>query len=270
MLWALQKEAIKKGSFATETGNKSGLMRNVILGVVGFALFVVLGLATHKTYKKFIPRQATEIHHGTPRRPEREEDYYSDDGSAYSQDFVTSFSKGTNSGDDQSYQYSLEDGIVSPKSNKTNKSKSSLIKSLSPRKVFRLSRKVPEQSQADLAAYLAECDDEHGTDAFNGVDQVAKTVCSFMDMPPKRVRRDVYAPAGKLGIIVDTSSDGPIVHSLNADSPLVGKVFIGDYIVAVDDEDTSDWSAHYVTKLVARKSGSVRKLTLLSIENRIE
>ena len=98
------------------------------------------------------------------------------------------------------------------------------------------------------------------------VDQVAKTVSSFMDVPPKRVRRDVYAPAGKLGIIVDTSNDGPIVHSVNADSPLVGQVFIGDYIVAVDDEDTSDWSAHFVTKLVADKIGSVRKLTLLSIE----
>jgi len=254
MLWALQKEAIKKGSFATETGDKSGLMRNVILGVVGFALFVVLGLATHKTYKKFImnflyktykkfiSRLATGNRHCWPRRREREDDYYSDDGSAYSQDF-----EGTNSVDlSQSYQYSLEDGIVSPKSNTTNKLRSSLIKSLLPRKVHQPSRKVPEQSQAE------------------------PSVCSFMDMPPKRVRRDVYAPAGKLGIIVDTSSDGPIVHSLNADSPLVGKVFIGDYIVAVDDEDTSDWSAHYVTKLVARKSGSVRKLTLLSIENRIE
>ena len=60
------------------------------------------------------------------------------------------------------------------------------------------------------------------------------------------------------------STEGPVVHGLKDDSPLVGKVFMGDLIVAVDDEDTSDWSAHYLTKLVARKSDSVRKLTLCS------
>ena len=76
--------------------------------------------------------------------------------------------------------------------------------------------------------------------------------------------REVFAPAGKLGIIVDSSKDGPIIHSINGDSPLVGQVFPGDYITAIDGEDTSNWSAYNVTKLVALKSGSIRKLTLLS------
>ena len=76
--------------------------------------------------------------------------------------------------------------------------------------------------------------------------------------------RDVFAPAGKLGIIVDSSKDGPIIHSINDDSPLVGEVFPGDYIIAIDGEDTSNWSAYNVTKLVALKSGSIRKLTLRS------
>ncbi len=96
------------------------------------------------------------------------------------------------------------------------------------------------------------------------VDQISKSLATFIDQQPKRVKREVFAPAGKLGIIVDSSSDGPKIHSINSESPLVGKVFAGDYIVAVDGEDTSDWSAHNVTKLVARKSGSIRKLTLLS------
>ncbi len=96
------------------------------------------------------------------------------------------------------------------------------------------------------------------------VDQISKSLATFIDQQPKRVRREVFAPAGKLGVIVDTASDGPIVHSIKDDSPLVGKVFAGDYIVAIDDEDTSDWSAHNVTKLVARKNDSIRKLTLLS------
>ena len=67
-----------------------------------------------------------------------------------------------------------------------------------------------------------------------------------------------------MGIIVDSSKDGPIIHSINGDSPLVGKVFPGEFIIAIDGEDTSDWSAYNVTRLVARKSGSIRKLTLLS------
>ena len=96
------------------------------------------------------------------------------------------------------------------------------------------------------------------------VDQISKTVAGFIDEQPTRVRKEIFAPAGKLGIIVDTSNDGPIIHSINGDSPLIGKVFPGDYIIAIDGEDTSNWSAHHVTKLVARKSGSVRKLTILS------
>ncbi len=97
------------------------------------------------------------------------------------------------------------------------------------------------------------------------VEEISKSLATFIDQQqPKRTRREVFAPAGKLGIIVDTSSDGPIVHSIKGDSPLIGKVFAGDYIVAIDDEDTSDWSAHNVTKLVARKNASIRKLTLLS------
>jgi len=97
------------------------------------------------------------------------------------------------------------------------------------------------------------------------VEEISKSLATFIDQQqPKRIRREVFAPAGKLGIIVDTSNDGPIVHSIKGDSPLIRKVFAGDYIVAIDDEDTSDWSAHNVTKLVARKSGSIRKLTLMS------
>ncbi len=96
------------------------------------------------------------------------------------------------------------------------------------------------------------------------VDQISKSLATFIDQQPKRIRREVFAPAGKLGIIVDSSNDGPKIHSINSESPLIGKVFVGDYIVAVDGEDTSDWSAHNVTKLVAQKSGTVRKLIFLS------
>ena len=34
-------------------------------------------------------------------------------------------------------------------------------------------------------------------------------------------------------------------------------------MVAIDDEDTTGWSAHYLTRLVAQKSKVTRKLTVL-------
>jgi len=136
----------------------------------------------------------------------------------------------------------LEAGIASPKSIKRDNSRDHQLLA------------------ADLSADTSEFDNV-GSDV---VDEISRAVASFIDKPSKRVRREVFAPAGKLGLIVDTSNEGPIVHSIKGDSPLVGQVFAGDYIVAVDDEDTSDWSAHNVTKLVAQKSGRVRKLTLMS------
>eukprot|EP00985_Skeletonema_marinoi_P008290 scaffold3716_cov129-Skeletonema_marinoi.AAC.1 len=130
----------------------------------------------------------------------------------------------------------------------------------SPKSIKRDNIRAHQPLAADLSACTSEFDDVESY----VVDEITKAVTSFIDKPTKRVRREVFAPAGKLGLIVDTSDDGPIVHSINGDSPLVGQVFAGDYIVAVDGEDTSDWSAQNVTKLVARKSGSARKLTLMS------
>jgi hypothetical protein len=74
---------------------------------------------------------------------------------------------------------------------------------------------------------------------------------------------DIIAPPGKLGIIIDTCSEGPIVHSVKGESPLEGLIFKGDLIVAIDNEDTKEWSAHYLTKLVAKKSKMARKFTVL-------
>lgn len=143
----------------------------------------------------------------------------------------------------QSYQYSLEDGIApTPRSTHATSQTYSAYS-------FDEGSSVSSQMQMTV---------ESGSEDFTVKDQVEQSVAK------RDRRRTVFAPAGKLGIIVDTSTEGPVVHGLKDDSPLVGKVVIGDLIVAVDDEDTSGWSAHYLTKLVARKSDSVRKLTLCS------
>ena len=85
-------------------------------------------------------------------------------------------------------------------------------------------------------------------------------------MSSNRKKVNVIAPPGKLGIIIDTCSEGPRVHSIKGGSSLEGLIVKGDLIHAVDDEDTTEWSAHYLTKLVAKKSNMTRKITVLRTE----
>lgn len=76
---------------------------------------------------------------------------------------------------------------------------------------------------------------------------------------------DVYAPSGPIGIVVDTSKDGPSVHSLKSTSPMLGLISAGDLIIALDGEDTRKMTAAALTRLMARKSRQKeRKISLLS------
>ena len=76
---------------------------------------------------------------------------------------------------------------------------------------------------------------------------------------------DVFAPAGPIGIVVDTTKEGPCVHSLKPTSPMLGLINPGDLIVGLDDEDTRGMTAATLTRLMARKSNQKeRKITLLA------
>lgn len=78
---------------------------------------------------------------------------------------------------------------------------------------------------------------------------------------------DVFAPAGPIGIVVDTTKYGPAVHSLKRTSPMLGLINPGDLIVGLDDEDTRGMTAATLTRLMARKSNQKeRKITLLTVE----
>lgn len=79
---------------------------------------------------------------------------------------------------------------------------------------------------------------------------------------------DVFAPAGPIGIVVDTTKYGPAVHSLKRTSPMLGLINPGDLIVGLDDEDTRGMTAATLTRLMARKSSQKeRKITLLTTDN---
>ena len=78
---------------------------------------------------------------------------------------------------------------------------------------------------------------------------------------------DVFAPPGPVGIVVDTSSKGPAVHSLKNSSPMIGLIAPGDLIVGLDDEDTRKMNAATLTRLMAQKANQKeRKITLLTSE----
>ena len=81
---------------------------------------------------------------------------------------------------------------------------------------------------------------------------------------------DVIAPAGKLGVIIDTPNDGaPVIYAVKEASPIVDKVQIGDKLVAIDDEDVRAMSAMKVSKLLSSKSSANRKLTLIRTEKAV-
>jgi hypothetical protein len=70
-------------------------------------------------------------------------------------------------------------------------------------------------------------------------------------------RVEVIAPAGKLGVVIDTPSGGvPIVHAIKESSVLAKQVQVGDRLVSVDDEDTTGMTAMQVSKLISLRADS--------------
>ncbi len=76
---------------------------------------------------------------------------------------------------------------------------------------------------------------------------------------------NVFAPPGKLGVVIDTPNDGaPVVHAVKDSSVIADKIQVGDKLVAVDDEDVRSMTAIKVSKLISRKSANPsRKLTII-------
>jgi len=67
-------------------------------------------------------------------------------------------------------------------------------------------------------------------------------------------RFEVVAPAGKLGMVIDTPSGGmPVVHAIKDTSILADQVMVGDRLISVDDEDTTGFTAMQVSKLISQK-----------------
>ena len=79
---------------------------------------------------------------------------------------------------------------------------------------------------------------------------------------------ELEAPAGMLGIVVESPDHtGPTVHQIRDSSPFYGQVEVGDKLISVDDEDTTQMSAIRASKLISYKSNQkTRKLVFKRIQ----
>jgi len=79
-----------------------------------------------------------------------------------------------------------------------------------------------------------------------------------------KYRRVCMAPPGRLGVVIDTTKRGTVIHQVKSGSPLENVVFAGDQIIKIDEFDTNGMTASAVTKIMATKMDQKRKITVLS------
>ena len=74
---------------------------------------------------------------------------------------------------------------------------------------------------------------------------------------------DVEAPPGKMGIVIDTTLEGPMIHTVKPGGPMDGKMFPGDIIVKINGEETKAMNSTAINAIMVKTSGSSRFLTVL-------
>jgi C-terminal processing protease CtpA/Prc len=83
-------------------------------------------------------------------------------------------------------------------------------------------------------------------------------------LPEGYVEKVITAPAGKLGIVVDTKQEGPVIATVRDDSPLLGNINVGDIIVAVNGTECRKMKSSEVTKLMVDAADRERKISVLT------
>jgi len=97
-------------------------------------------------------------------------------------------------------------------------------------------------------------------DSTDGESGIPKVVAHVKEQPKELV--EVVAPAGKLGITLDSSQGSPIVDEVSEDSPLFGKIMVGDVLVEVDSVDTRTMASSAIAELLAVKANEERKFVV--------
>jgi len=113
-----------------------------------------------------------------------------------------------------------------------------------------------EGSSADLSAFgLAKMDSSLFSDDVSFEQQ-------FTDL---ETRIEIVAPAGKLGMVIDTPHAAvPVVHAIKETSVLADKVQVGDRLMSVDGEDTTGMTAMQVSKLISLKASKPSRILVFA------
>ena len=107
-------------------------------------------------------------------------------------------------------------------------------------------------------------------DASSAIKSTTSRKSSSTMAMPKRSKKSVTAPAGKLGIILanKTDSKGTVVSGVRTTSVLANKITPGDRIIAIDGEDVNTMTVSEITAIMARKNDFERVLTILTTSKR--
>jgi len=97
----------------------------------------------------------------------------------------------------------------------------------------------------------------------SGDDESLSSIKTTMVKGRQCIQMECVAPAGKLGVSIDTVDGQPVIHRVKESSPLHGLLGRLDIIVRVDEIDTSSMSAADVTLIMARRMSKERKITFL-------
>lgn len=234
------------------TSNTKTISVGAIVGIV-VSVFIVLAIGTFSFYKKCYETKSKNSGNSIATPPIIGSDgegneFPNIDPAAMYQNTAQSV---TESGDENT---SLESDVES-RTGKGNKSKINLTYSYAGNSV--------SSSNFDYGKVASKMGADQSSVESGGR---SKGDMSYVDSD-LHVEEDeivIYAPAGKLGLVLDNPDDGPpVVHTIKENSILNGQIFAGDRLVAVDEMDVRDMTPMKVSKLIsARSNRALRKLTL--------
>lgn len=75
----------------------------------------------------------------------------------------------------------------------------------------------------------------------------------------------VVAPAGKLGIVLNNPhGDLPVVYAIKESSVLRGMVWVGDFLISVDEVDCRGMTSHKVSSFLSSRSQNPARTLVLA------
>lgn len=72
----------------------------------------------------------------------------------------------------------------------------------------------------------------------------------------------IIVPPGKLGIVIESTDNGPVVYRVNQDSSLRGKLQQGDVILAIDGVPTKNMDNTFLSDLIISGQNQTRRFTI--------